>query len=119
MAQLLPTVSRKPPQLALHGHQRLWGWLLPVFGVTDEELVHSSGLDALIAVSGGGGGGVGVCMCVVGLPPARRSFFSWHASWRRVLAYPPMILCPPRLALAPPALRRCASSALGSPSSSP
>lgn len=48
--QLLPAVSRKPPQLSLHGHQRLWGWLLPVFKVSDEELVRSAGLDALIAV---------------------------------------------------------------------
>lgn len=48
--QLLPCVSRKPPQLRLHGHQRLWGWLLPVFKVSDEELVRSAGLDALIAV---------------------------------------------------------------------
>jgi hypothetical protein len=50
LAQLLPQVSRKPPQLELHGHRRLWGWLLPVFRVTDEELVRSAGLDALIAV---------------------------------------------------------------------
>lgn len=49
--QLLPAVSRKPPQLKLHGHQRFWGWLLPVFSVTDEELVRSAGLDALIGVS--------------------------------------------------------------------
>ena len=49
--QLLPAVSRKPPQLSLHGHQRLWGWLLPVFKVSDEDLVRSAGLDALIAVS--------------------------------------------------------------------
>ncbi|PSC69350.1 ERD4-related membrane [Micractinium conductrix] len=47
---LLPNVSRKPPQLRLHGHQRLWGWLLPVFKVSDEELVRSAGLDALIGV---------------------------------------------------------------------
>lgn len=47
---LLPCVSRKPPQLKLHGHERLWGWLLPVFKVSDEELVRSAGLDALIAV---------------------------------------------------------------------
>jgi hypothetical protein len=50
--QLLPAVSRKPPQLRLHGHQRFWGWLLPVFKVTDEQLVRSAGLDALIGVSG-------------------------------------------------------------------
>ena len=49
--QLLPAVSRKPPQLKLHGHQRFWGWLMPVFKVTDEELVRSAGLDALIGVS--------------------------------------------------------------------
>ena len=49
--QLLPAVSRKPPQLKLHGHQRFWGWLQPVFRVTDEELVRTAGLDALIAVS--------------------------------------------------------------------
>ena len=51
--QLLPAVSRKPPQLRLHGHQRFWGWLLPVFKVTDEQLVRSAGLDALIGVSVG------------------------------------------------------------------
>lgn len=51
--QLLPQVSRKPPPLQLHGHRRLWGWLLPVFRVSDEELVRSAGLDALIGVSGG------------------------------------------------------------------
>lgn len=51
MHQLLPTVSRKPPQLALHGHRRLWGWLQPVFTVSDEELVRSAGLDALVGVS--------------------------------------------------------------------
>lgn len=50
--QLLPCVSCKPPRLQLHGHQRLWGWLLPVFKVSDEELVRSAGLDALIAVRG-------------------------------------------------------------------
>jgi hypothetical protein len=49
--QLLPAVSRKPPQISLHGHQRLWGWLQPVFKVSDEELARSAGLDALIAVS--------------------------------------------------------------------
>ena len=54
--QLLPAVSRKPPQLRLHGHQRLWGWLQPVFTVSDEELVRSAGLDALIGVSPGGCG---------------------------------------------------------------
>lgn len=48
--QLLPAVSRKPPQLHLHGHERLWGWLQPVFRVSDEELVRSAGLDALIGV---------------------------------------------------------------------
>ncbi|KAI3425049.1 hypothetical protein D9Q98_008427 [Chlorella vulgaris] len=47
---LLPTVSRKPPQLALHGHRRLWGWLQPVFTVSDEELVRSAGLDALVGI---------------------------------------------------------------------
>jgi hypothetical protein len=52
LPQLLPSVSQKPPQLRLRGHERFWGWLKPVFRVSDEELVRTAGLDALIAVRG-------------------------------------------------------------------
>lgn len=46
----MPTVTHKPPALRLHGLYRWWSWLIPVFTVSDEELVKSSGMDALIAV---------------------------------------------------------------------
>lgn len=47
-AQLSPHVERKPPAMELTGHHRLWSWLKPVFSVPDEELLRSSGLDALV-----------------------------------------------------------------------
>ena len=46
--QLSPHVERKPPAMKLKGHHRLWSWLKPVFSVPDEELLRSSGLDALV-----------------------------------------------------------------------
>ncbi|KAK2078620.1 hypothetical protein QBZ16_003460 [Prototheca wickerhamii] len=46
---LSPHVERKPPAMKLKGHHRLWSWLKPVFSVPDEELLRSSGLDALVA----------------------------------------------------------------------
>uniref|UniRef100_A0A1D2A6U9 ERD4-related membrane protein n=1 Tax=Auxenochlorella protothecoides TaxID=3075 RepID=A0A1D2A6U9_AUXPR len=44
-----PHVTRKPPRMKLTGHHRIWSWLVPVFTISDEELVRSAGLDALVA----------------------------------------------------------------------
>ena len=46
----MPTVTHKPPAMRLDGIYRWWSWLIPVFTVSDEELLKSSGMDALIAV---------------------------------------------------------------------
>ena len=47
----MPTVTHKPPQLLLSAwHHRWWSWVVPVFRVSDEELLKSAGMDALIAV---------------------------------------------------------------------
>ena len=46
----MPTVVHKPPNLKLKGLCRWWSWLIPVFKVSDEELLKSAGMDALIAV---------------------------------------------------------------------
>jgi hypothetical protein len=46
----MPTVTHKPPAMRLNGLYRWWSWLVPVFTVSDEELLKSSGMDALIAV---------------------------------------------------------------------
>jgi len=47
----MPTVTHKPPQLKLSAwHHRWWSWVVPVFRVSDEELLKSAGMDALIAV---------------------------------------------------------------------
>ena len=46
----MPQVTHKPPPLDLHGFHRLWSWLIPVFKVSDEELLLSAGMDALIAI---------------------------------------------------------------------
>ncbi|KFM24963.1 Uncharacterized protein RSN1 [Auxenochlorella protothecoides] len=43
-----PHVTRKPPRMKLTGHHRIWSWLVPVFTISDEELVRSAGLDALV-----------------------------------------------------------------------
>ncbi|KAK9822983.1 hypothetical protein WJX81_000456 [Elliptochloris bilobata] len=44
----LPDVLIKPPPVRLDGLHVLWSWLVPVFCVSDTELVHTAGLDALI-----------------------------------------------------------------------
>ena len=36
--------------MLLRGHHRIWSWLVPVFSVSDEELLLSAGMDALIGV---------------------------------------------------------------------
>jgi uncharacterized membrane protein YgcG len=46
----MPQVTHKPPPLNLRGFHRLWSWLIPVFKVSDEELLLSAGMDALIAI---------------------------------------------------------------------
>ncbi len=47
----MPTVTHKPPKLRLSAwHHRWWSWVIPVFRVSDEELLKSAGMDALIAV---------------------------------------------------------------------
>ena len=47
----MPTVTHKPPKLLLSAwHHRWWSWVVPVFRVSDEELLKSAGMDALIAV---------------------------------------------------------------------
>lgn len=51
--QHLPQVSRMPPLLRRGFLARFYSWLTPVFRVTDEALVQSAGLDALIAVGAG------------------------------------------------------------------
>lgn len=64
-----PHVTRKPPRMKLTGHHRIWSWLVPVFTISDEELVRSAGLDALVGpwvegtcgeVLGVGAGGAGL-----------------------------------------------------------
>lgn len=47
----MPTVIHKPPKLLMSAwHHRWWSWVVPVFRVSDEELLKSAGMDALIAV---------------------------------------------------------------------
>lgn len=46
----LAQVTHKPPAMRMDGHHRIWSWLVPVFTVSDEKLVRSAGLDALVAV---------------------------------------------------------------------
>lgn len=43
-------VTSKPPPIRSRGFHRFWSWLSPVFKVSDQELLASSGLDALMAV---------------------------------------------------------------------
>lgn len=44
-------VTHKPPPLKLKGLYRLWSWLIPVFKVSDEDLLLSAGMDALVSLS--------------------------------------------------------------------
>lgn len=44
----MPQVSLKPPEMRTDGHYRWWSWLIPVFTVSDDELLESAGLDALV-----------------------------------------------------------------------
>jgi Late exocytosis, associated with Golgi transport len=46
----MPQVSRKPPEMRTDGHHRFWSWLVPVFAVSDDDLLASAGLDALVAM---------------------------------------------------------------------
>ena len=50
--------SKRPPPMRLGGHHQLWSWLVPVFTLSDGQLLRSAGLDALVrsvCVRGGGG----------------------------------------------------------------
>lgn len=44
----LPQVLKRPPPLQLGGLRQLWSWLVPVFTVSDKELLETAGLDALV-----------------------------------------------------------------------
>ncbi|KAK9862328.1 hypothetical protein WJX84_002637 [Apatococcus fuscideae] len=46
--ELLPQVWIKPPPMPQGGFHQFWSWLGPIFTVTDMDLLHSAGLDALI-----------------------------------------------------------------------
>jgi hypothetical protein len=46
----MPQVSRKPPEMRTDGHHRFWSWLVPVFAVSDDDLLASAGLDELVAM---------------------------------------------------------------------
>ena len=52
----LPDLAWRPPPLKLLGLQRLWGYLGPVFTVSDGELLRSAGLDALVCRAAGAAG---------------------------------------------------------------
>lgn len=40
--------AQRPPPLLLKGHYRLWSWVIPVFKVSDQTLLETAGLDALV-----------------------------------------------------------------------
>ena len=40
--------EQRPPRMKLGSHWHLWSWLIPVFTVSDEELLQLTGLDALV-----------------------------------------------------------------------
>lgn len=44
--------EQRPPKLKLGSHWQLWSWLIPVFTVSDEELLQQTGLDALVGADG-------------------------------------------------------------------
>lgn len=46
----LPEVLIKPPQYRGSWLYRQWAWLIPVFTISDAELVKTAGLDALVGV---------------------------------------------------------------------
>lgn len=45
-----PLVSseQRPPPLKLGSHWQLWSWIIPVFAVSDQALLETAGLDALV-----------------------------------------------------------------------
>ncbi|KAL4451743.1 hypothetical protein ABPG75_007405 [Micractinium tetrahymenae] len=47
LPEVPPTL--RPPPLDVSGLRRLWSWLVPVFTVSDKQLLESAGLDALMA----------------------------------------------------------------------
>lgn len=53
--------EQRPPPLRLGSHWQLWSWLIPVFSVSDEQLLEQCGLDALVSAWG-------LCCCDVGYP---------------------------------------------------
>jgi hypothetical protein len=57
-------LGRRPPLMRLGGHHQLWSWLVPVFSVSDGELLRKAGLDALVAQRI-----LGFCVAAL-LPPA-------------------------------------------------
>lgn len=46
----LANVALKPPKMNLHGHRLLWSWLVPIFTVSDHDMIRSCGLDSLMIV---------------------------------------------------------------------
>lgn len=46
----MPQVTHKPPELNKKGLARVWSWIKPVFLVSDEDLLLSAGMDALVRI---------------------------------------------------------------------
>ena len=51
--------GQRPPPLKLGSHWQLWSWLIPVFTVSDEELLQLTGLHALVGAGMSGKQGSG------------------------------------------------------------
>lgn len=63
--------GQRPPPLKLGSHWQLWSWLIPVFTVSDEELLQLTGLDGLVGAGGTGYGRLGRLVGAVQLEVVR------------------------------------------------